>query len=302
MRSAGVLAALLVSALVHPASTHAWCRQTTEDPPDGSVCATQGIPLWWNRRCSSYGFYEEWSKSMDPTDIRAAFQASFDTWTTVTCPDGHSPGFVVRQLDETTTCGHAATFRQGTNTHTVVFLQEWPGDYDPRAFAVTSTWHIPETGEILDVDIELNEERWTFERCPDTGCTNGHVDLQNVVTHEAGHYFGLGHSSVDGATMVYSVNNTNEVGKRTLEADDIEAICTTYPTGSLPAACDDSPWNGFAANLGCGDPIPKGCCSVVPGAPTEAPRVVAAFAALLLCIAMRRARQRPKTRQTRSGN
>ncbi|MBK8170811.1 MAG: matrixin family metalloprotease [Sandaracinaceae bacterium] len=287
------LSFVLVSlCLIAPAAhAAAWCRLTTVDPPSGVACSTQGIPLWWDHRCTSYALFEDYSKSIDPNDIRSAFQQSFATWTDVVCPDGHPIGFQVRQLEETSTCDHASTLIDGTNIHTMVFLQEWGGLRSPDAFALTSTWNIQETGQILDVDMEINEADWTFELCPATGCTNGHVDLQNVITHEAGHYFGLGHSVVANATM-FMTAGANETSKRDLEADDIEGICSAYPQGSLPDACDDAPWNGFAANLGCGDPLPKGCCSVAPGAQNASSRGVLSLVAALAAIALGRSRRK----------
>lgn len=255
--------------------------------------------MWWNRRCSSYAFFDAYSKSMAPNDVRTVFQNSFDAWTDIVCPDGHPIGFQVRQLEETSTCDHATTLLNGTNIHTVVFLQEWGGVRSPDAFALTSAWNIQETGEIIDVDIELNEADWTFEICPESGCTNGHTDLQNVVAHEAGHYFGLGHSTVPSSTMLMSAG-TGETSKRDLDPDDIEGICSAYPEGSLPNACDDSPWNGFAENLGCGDPIPEGCCSVAPGTRETSSRGALALLTGVAIVALKRTRrsraQQPKSR------
>jgi len=72
------------------------------------------------------------------------------------------------------------------------------------------------------------------------------VDLQAVVTHEYGHYFGLDHSSVTGATMIPFISNN--ISQRTLELDDQAGISTSTP--NRPRA--DSPRNGvdFFATTG----------------------------------------------------
>ena len=52
-------------------------------------------------------------------------------------------------------------------------------------------------------------------------------DIQNTVTHEIGHMVGLGHSDVEKATM-YASALDQELKKRDLDADDIQAVCTLY--------------------------------------------------------------------------
>ena len=59
------------------------------------------------------------------------------------------------------------------------------------------------------------------------------TDVQNTVTHELGHAIGLAHSPVVEATMYYQQTSSGEITKRDLAADDIDAICTLYATGTV---------------------------------------------------------------------
>ncbi len=132
--------------------------------------------------------------------------------------------------------------------------------------ALTTTTYRPSTGEIIDADIELNA--WdgnpgtfgnavgfyftcvdpspgTVTSCPATpsnccsapgvsGCLA--MDVQNTVTHEAGHFIGLGHTPVSGATMFASAAR-GETSKRSLAQDDIDGVCAIYPAGKPTVTC-----------------------------------------------------------------
>ncbi|HEX5660898.1 MAG TPA: matrixin family metalloprotease, partial [Polyangiales bacterium] len=69
-----------------------------------------------------------------------------------------------------------------------------------------------------------------FGECADTGCSDSgpRVDLRNVATHEFGHFLGLAHSDVEGATM-YCAAYSRDVSKRYLGQDDIDGLCAVYP-------------------------------------------------------------------------
>ena len=126
----------------------------------------------------------------------------------------------------------------------MLFVSDWSErGNDPNAFGLTAVWHDTRTGEILDADMELNETLGPFGICP-VGASCEVVDIQNVVTHEAGHFFGLGHSRERFASM-YGSSRRGETIKRTLKADDVEGFCATYPPGSLPDACDFAPRGGL---------------------------------------------------------
>lgn len=68
----------------------------------------------------------------------------------------------------------------------------------------------------------------------DTSCS-GDYDLQSVVTHEAGHFLGLGEDPADREATMYPRTTRCETKKRDLEAADISSISALY-AGAPPAA------------------------------------------------------------------
>jgi hypothetical protein len=86
-------------------------------------------------------------------------------------------------------------------------------------------------GHTLDADLVFNDKEF-FSSISSPGLTPApagqtSVDLQAVLTHEYGHYFGLDHTSVAGATMVPFISN--DISQRTLELDDQAGISTIFP-------------------------------------------------------------------------
>jgi hypothetical protein len=76
-----------------------------------------------------------------------------------------------------------------------------------------------------------------------------------------------------------------DVDKRSLEPDDVAAICAVYPAGE--GSCSPTPPGGL--DLECG-PCDTGCCTAAPGVPREGPWGLAAGLAIALGVvrAMRR--------------
>jgi hypothetical protein len=167
-------------------------------------------------------------------------------------------------------------------------------------------------GAIVDADIELNGVNFAISvDGVSTGTAACKADLQNTLTHELGHLLGLEHPCRTGtdpprvddtgapvplcsaalndpeiteATM-FNFQDCGETKKRSLEADDINAICTTYPVSEDPGTCDRVGEGG-------------GCCSASGGTGLPLGAVLGAlgFGALLL----RRRRPLPKNSTTRA--
>jgi hypothetical protein len=127
-----------------------------------------------------------------------------------------------------------------------------------NTLALTTTTYNQNTGELLDADTELNgwdgtvvalvntsapSHGWyltcatTTPQCASYGddkCI--WVDVQNTMTHEAGHFIGLAHETHVTATM-NPYSGPGDTAKRTLAQDDIDGLCTIYPANKATATC-----------------------------------------------------------------
>ena len=131
-------------------------------------------------------------------------------------------------------------------------------EHQAQAIALTTTTYDPQSGRILDADIELNTPSFIFStvdapRCTapayNTGCVAW--DLQNTVTHEIGHMMGLDHTLSMGSTM----NPTappGELTKRNLDTGTRAFVCATYPAGAPSRDCVVRPVTNSLGNAAVG--------------------------------------------------
>jgi hypothetical protein len=246
----------------------------------------RGIGLSWDRGCISYSLVERDPGADGEQDfelVRDAADRSFDTWEHVQCSGGVVFPIKLAQTEELAECRRPEYDTLGPNANTIMFLSDWTGsEFPPEAFGLTLVWHSPDTGEIFDADMQINETIGPLHVC-NGACPRGAVDLENVFTHEAGHFLGLGHSQVAGSTM--SANAMlSETSKRTLEDDDRDGVCSIY-RGRASEACtqrDFAPNGGLIATCSEGTGRVTTCATSLPG--TRDRFSPAAFAPLSLML------------------
>jgi Matrixin len=116
-------------------------------------------------------------------------------------------------------------------------LDEHDSGVDLGLLAKTHLSYRVDDGSILEGDIVVNasEFRWTVT--PD-GCAKEY-DLEASISHEIGHFLGLGHSIDPEATM-FATAGPCEVAKRDPTQDDWDGIVYLYqelpPPGGVPPA------------------------------------------------------------------
>jgi MYXO-CTERM domain-containing protein len=219
-----------------PAHGAAFCRTTTEETVSSGcpeICQLEGLPLYWPKRSLSYVLNERGFPGLSEKQVRSILERSFDPWTEVDC-DGEPIALQVTQSPGTTPL-QAGPRELEPNDNAIAYIDAADWQDEPRAFAITKIWYNARNGHILGADMLINGHMDPFGVCPEPrGCTDDSVtDLRNVVTHEAGHFFGLAHSDDEQSTM-WCDAAPGDIDKRTLAGDDIAGICAIYGPDADP--------------------------------------------------------------------
>ncbi|MGM0557496.1 MAG: matrixin family metalloprotease [Myxococcota bacterium] len=260
-RAAALLIPVIALLLATPIESVAYERTKTcgtygvRDCRDGEVA----LPLYWRSPCVEYKVNEDGTSQVESDGIAdttyEAIRASFNAWNNVECSE-------LQMVDGGTT---SVTAAEGPPTgdnerlSLVVFRDsDWgtvPGA-SARSYALTSVSYLPDTGQILDADIEINSDTYDLNILGEP--RDMQADLVNTLTHEVGHFLGLAHSFESEATM-YSQAPLGETDKRSLEQDDIDGICDAYGFEGEPAICEDP--EDFSQDRPSNDDDKKGCCT-----------------------------------------
>ena len=154
---------------------------------------------------------------------------AFETW------ENH----VYSDIDFTDGGSCTTTSYSQNNYNDVFWVASLPGDGIGRC----TTWDT--AGEIYEFDIELNDN---YTWC--NGYVTDELDVQNIVTHEVGHSVGLrdlSDSSNSELTM-FSVSNTHEIKKRTLNTGDMWGAQHIYPETSAASITINQPGISVSPN------------------------------------------------------
>lgn len=171
-------------------------------------CISGECPVW----CDATDWYFQTpSVALGESTSLAQLQAGMADWTTLACTS----------LRASYSGRSGATPGVGDRTNVIGWVQSgWR--HSGTAIGVTGVRTNPSTGCISESDMELNEEDFTWT----TGSGRGSlVNAYSIITHEGGHFYGMGHSSDRGAIMYASYSG----GIGSINADDQTGICTLYP-------------------------------------------------------------------------
>ncbi len=240
-RSCLATATFAVLLLASP-EADAFCR-TKACELDGSCqplsgeCVSGDTPITWGKSCLSYAVQLDGSpiSGLDADQVANIVAQAFETWRTAECPGGGSPSFdAVFQGFVTCDRKDSVCGASNENVNVVMFHDAgWP--YESNRIAITSPTGDPDSGKLIDADIELNSESIAFVP---SDAPLGYVALDRAVLHELGHFLGLGHSDVEDAIM--STNYQDLPDAAVLSPDDIAGICDIYPPSQGAPTCAES--------------------------------------------------------------
>ncbi|MBX3208949.1 MAG: matrixin family metalloprotease [Labilithrix sp.] len=272
-----MLAAVALCTLAVPTAAHAYCRTTTQQlPPNYSPsrgCFTQGLFLFWRNACVSYSINQAGSRNIPYEEAKRVIDDAFGTWMRAECADGNPPGIAVSNIGAAT-CGEVRYNGDSPNQNVIVFRDDgWPYSDPNSTLGLTTVTFNADTGEIYDADMEINSSARnlsTSDQVPANG-----FDLASVITHEAGHFFGLAHAT-DARSTMFASYKPGTAALRTLAPDDVAGLCAIYPDPSIRVvssavsanqtivadACDPNPRHGFTAE--CSTPKREEKCAATP--------------------------------------
>lgn len=303
MRKLAPALVIAFAASLLPRAAGAYCRTTTLPLPSTysptAGCYAEGLLLFWRNACVGFSINQESSRNIPYADAKRIIDASFSTWTDASCSaTGKAPGITATDLGGAQ-CDEVRYNPSSANQNLIVFRDDsWPYDDKYSTLGLTTVTFNAETGEIYDADMEINSSERNLS-ISDQVPANG-FDLASVVTHEAGHFFGLAHATNAASTMFASYK-PGTIALRTLAPDDVEGICAIYPNastrivsaevdarGEVPAdPCDANPRHGLTTS--CVEaPVAEDGCAVGPRRAAPWSASACAGAALAFALIVRR--------------
>lgn len=196
---------------------------------DARGCIQEGNLLYYDSPCLSFAVAAGSGDvlGLDDERFEELVQEAFERWQSVDCGAGSEPRLQVQSAGVVETTEPVYCGLPELNL-SVWFLQtQWPNEYESNALGYTTSTYAKDDAEVFDADVEIN-----VQKLVDDGLTGPNVEdvLLSIITHEAGHFLGLGHSDDPGSVMAASYS-PRDLLSRPLTQDDVDGICAIYPPG-----------------------------------------------------------------------
>lgn len=255
-------------------------RGYSRNRTDGSDGDGTGAFLYWDPRYFPIPYSISFPTLRTRLDWADAIDASFNTWKERTDTN----------LDFLPMGCSMADSNQNDGINTIIYVSaDWP--FQDTAIAVTRNFYVAGegayTGMILDTDILINGDTALIDQgvahpFSVTGEAGSH-DLQNILTHEVGHFIGLGHevAPTNNQATMYETAQIEETNKRTLEPSDIQGLLAAYSGFGVKS-------RGFSSAMACALSSGVFSCAAVPGQPTPWGQLPWMFAAVVLALLLGR--------------
>lgn len=251
--------ALVAGALVFtsPLTASAYCRTYTcefdgrqiceVDPETG--CGSGGELARWDGSCISFAVQVDGSEDEDISaeTLRLLVSAGFRSWSDGDC-DGAGPSALTPSLTATyrgeTTCDQVE-YNCGEQNDNIVMFRDEASSLTANTIALSTIIANLRTGEILDVDIEINSQDFDFYVSP-AEPRPGAQDLRLVLNHELGHMLGLSHSLDSEALMRAEYGGRNPLPAQ----DDLDGMCSVFAMSEEDPRCPVEALAGEGACVG----------------------------------------------------
>ncbi len=162
--------------------------------------------------------YKTLPASLAPTQVQSAVGNAFAAWTAA-------------DAKQIFTYGGSTSARTAKYDRTNAVL--WK-PVSSSAIAITYTWYYVSTGVVAESDTVFNKSLpWsiTAASAGDCGGVSGKFDVQNIATHEFGHWIGLDdlYDPTDADLTMYGYGETKELKKDSLGAGDVLGVNSILP-------------------------------------------------------------------------
>jgi matrixin/IPT/TIG domain-containing protein len=209
--------------MTRPAAVLALAAAAAASAPSlayGPITTPGGAGLHWKGATVAYVINAQGSDDVADDSEKLAIRLAFSTWAAETAG--------ALALVEGQASDPASLNVDHNGTHRVLFDESDATGYFPLLTGVVAITPLTygAGGVLVDADVIFNGRDHRFS----TSLESGTYDVRDVATHEVGHFIGLDHTPLAGAS-VFPFVATKQTAHRSLSEDDVAGAHGSYDAG-----------------------------------------------------------------------